>query len=827
MGMRKTTPVVVLVLCALLIGVLAPAVLAAAGGTVGDFEIDGNRPDSPAGGPLDWSTVPNVKGFDDPKKSAKDDVYKDGSKALEPGGWGCTNKSAPAKDDIVKAAIALRTVNGDNYMYVNWERASTNGTANVDYEFSQSNADVAGCPGLPQRTEGDIVLAYDFDNGGNTITIRAFRWHFTAPGVGVYQEDDATLVEHVTYDAQVNSGSAPDNEGNLPHGAFGEASINLTRTIGDICPRFASAYVRTRSSTAITSDPKDRTQKRSDICPPPNPTISKTARTQSAAVGDQVTYDIAYGNSGAGTANAATITDQLPSGTSFVSCTGGCSQSGSTITWSVGPIAPGGGGTVSLTIRVDQLPPGCTLCNTATIDSPQKPGSPDASSQACIRVGPGPNPGVAKANGEGIGVHIGDTGFGIDQTITDVTSTQTGPGIDSHDGSAASVRIPASTLSPPVVQIDVIKGVATSQVLTSPNVSRQSSIAQVVGVNLLNGVITADLIRAAVLAEATGDGSNWNTNGTGFVNLKIDTDGAGPGQPQVYDNANPGLVVDLSAIFGKGPHGERSGVTLREVTGSTTGTFVSDVSETMIHVIAWDRDPVTPGRQTADIYVSRAIAHAEHPSDAGCPGSVSGNAFIASETSDPELVPIVVGPVFIPAYGGHDEQALDQLFLPADGSVLTAELTKSVSDGTLTSNSGTSNDYAELANLCVLRGVGSAGCLVGATLVRSEATSSDTSSGGASSTDDGTQFLNVTVLGTPVSVPIGRNTVISLGPLGYIVLNEQFCDGGSLTVPTCGGATHSGLTVRAIRVVLLDPPPGGAPGLEVIVAQAHSDATAP
>ena len=829
--MRKATPVVVLVLCAVFVGVLGPAAYAAAGGTVGDFEVDGNRIDSPAGGPLDWSSVPNPKVFTDPQKSAKDDVYKDGSKALEPGAWACTNKQAPAKDDIVSAAIALRTVGGDHFMYVNWQRASTNGTANVDYEFSQSNQDVAGCPGLPVRTEGDIILAYDFDAGGNTITIRAFRWHFTSPGIGVYLENDSTLVEHDTYDAQVNSGSGPDNEGNLPNGAFGEASINLTRTIGDICPLFASAYIRTRSSTSITSDPKDRTAKRSDICPPPNPTINKTARTQSASVGGQVTFDIAFGNTGAGTANAATITDQLPAGTSFVSCTGGCSQSGSTVTWSVGPIGPGGGGTVSLTIRVDQLPAGCMLCNTATIDSPQKPGSPDASSTACVRVAPGPNPGTPKANGEAVGVHIGDTGFGIDQTVTDVTSSQYGTGVDSHEDSAASVRIPTSTLSPPVVQVDLIKGVATSQVLTAPDTSRQSSIAQVAGLNLLNGTITADLVRASVLAEATANGSDWNTNGTGSVNLKIDTDGPGPNPPTVYDSANPGLFVDLTNLFGKGPHGEKSGVTLREVSGSTTGTFVSDITETMIHVIAWDRDPITPGRQTADIYVSRAIAHAEHPSAAGCPGSVSGNAFIAGEDTDPSLVPIVVGPVSIPAYGGHDEQALDQLVVPADGSVLTAELTKSVSDGTLTSNSASSNDYAQLANVCVLKGVGSSGCLVGATLIRSEATSNDTSTGSASSTDNGTQFATLTVLGNPVSLPVAPNTVISLGPLGFIVLNEQFCDGGSITapgpVPTCGGSTHSGLTVRAIRVVLLDPPPGGAPGLEVIVAQAHSDATAP
>jgi uncharacterized repeat protein (TIGR01451 family) len=826
--MRKATPVVLIVLCSLFIGVLAPAALAANGGTVGDFEVDGNRPDSPSVSALDWSSVPDVKTFDDPKKSSKDDVYKDGSKALEPGGWGCATKQAPAKDDIVKAAIELRTVGNEHFMYVNWERASTNGTANVDYEFSQSGQDVPGCPGLPVRTEGDIILTYDFDNGGGSILIRAFRWHFTGPGIGVFQEDDATLIEHDTYDAAVNPGSGPNNEGNLAQGAFGEASINLTRTIGDICPRFASAYLRTRSSTAISSDPKDRTKKRSDICPPPNPTIVKTARSASTSAGSDVTFDIAYGNSGAGTANTATVTDVIPTGTSFVSCTGGCTRNGSTVTWEVGPIAPGGGGTVSLTLHVDFSPSGCVLCNTATIDTPQKAGSPDASSTACVSTAPGPNPGTAKANGEGIGLHIGDTGFGIDQTITDVTSSQTGAGVNSNDGSAAQVRIPTSTLSPPVVQLDVLRAVETSQVLNSPAVSRQTSSSQVVGLNLLNGTITADLVRAAVEAAATEDGSNWNTNGTGFVNLKIDTDGVGPNPPVVYDNVNPGAFVDLSNLFGKGPHGEKSGVFLREVSGSTTGTFVSDVTETMIHVIAWDRDPIATGRQTTDVFVARAIAHAEHPSAKGCPGSVSGNAFIASEMTDPDLIPILVGLAEIPAYGGHDEQGLNQLVVPADGSVITSGITRSVSDGTLTPTTASSNDYASLADLCVLRGVGGSGCLVGATLVRSEATSSDTSSGNASSTDNGTEFVNLTVLGTPIAVPVARNTVISLGPLGFIVLNEQTCDGGAPgPVPTCGGTNHSGLTVRAIRVVLLDPPAGGAPGVEVIVAQAHSDATAP
>lgn len=824
-----------IVLTALVLGLLGPAALAMApGGTVGSFEVDGNRPDNtPAVEPLDWSSLAasgaRVVEFNDPKNSNSDDVYKDGSKALEPGGWACNTKKAPPKDDIVKAALGFRTFGGDRFMYVNWERYSTNGTANVDYEFSQSNLEV--CPGLPVRTEGDIILTYDFDNGGGSITIRAFRWQFTGPGIGEYVEDDATLVEHSTYDAEVNRTNT--TEPGLKAGAFGEASLNLTETIGDICPKFASAYVRTRSSTAITADPKDRTAKRSDICPPPTPTITKTAVESSVEVGGTVTFNIAYGNSSTeGTATTATISDTLPPETEFVSCTGGCEVNGSTVTWEVGPLAPGAMGSVSLTLRVLQAPAQCQLCNTATVDSPQKPGSPDATSTGCVRVAPGPNPGTASANGTATGVHISDTGFGIDQVFTEVTSSQTGPGVDSNDASQAGIRIPTSTLSPPVLQIDLLQGVSTSQVLTDPAASRQNTVAQVAGLNILDGVITAELARAAGLAEATEDGSNWNTLGTGFVNLKIDTDGRlGPGQPQVYDNANPGAFIDLSKLFGKGPQGQKSGVTLRKVTGSTTGTFVSDVTVTMIDVTAWDRDLLATGQQTTSIQVSTATAHAEHPSATGCPGAVSGHAFIASETTDPELIPITVGYVAIPAYGGHDEQALDQLFLPADGSVVTAELTKSVSDGTLTPSDASSSDYAELANLCVLRDAVGTGCLVGATLVRSQAASSDDSSGGASSNDDGTQFVGLVVNGQTISVPVARNTVISLGALGYVVLNEQFCDGSSPAapgpVPTCSGTTHSGLTVRAIRVVLLDPPAGGLPGLEVIVAEAHSDATAP
>jgi hypothetical protein len=71
--------------------------------------------------------------------------------------------------------------------------------------------------------------------------------------------------------------------------------------------------------------------------------------------------------------------------------------------------------------------------------------------------------------------------------------------------------------------------------------------------------------------------------------------------------------------------------------------------------------------------------------------------------------------------------------------------------------------------------------------------------------------------------------VVELPGIGFVIFNEQFCDNGA-ALPSCMGSTtpgHSGLTVRAIRVVITAPDnPAGLPaGAEVIVAEAHSDAT--
>src|SRR2546422_2577177 len=87
-----------------------------------------------------------------------------------------------------------------------------------------------------------------------------------------------------------------------------------------------------------------------------------------------------------------------------------------------------------------------------------------------------------------------------------------------------------------------------------------------------------------------------------------------------------------------------------------------------------------------DVVVSHAQAHADFPQPAGCPslvGTVSGNAAIVNEQTNPSELPVVVGFVSIPPQGGHDHEDLDQL----SSSLVSGGTSVSDSAGTVLTSS--------------------------------------------------------------------------------------------------------------------------------------------
>lgn len=542
-----------------------------------------------------------------------------------------------------------------------------------------------------------------------------------------------------------------------------------------------------------------------------------------AVAGEEITYTLAYRNDGDATAAGTTIDEAVPPGTEYVSCSPSCSTTGtpvSSVTFAIGAVPPGGSGTVTLTVRV-RNDVGCTVCNTARIKSPsQDNGAAVNSNQVCLTGVPGPNPAGANASGNATGLVVRSDGISllgtglvpaIDERLSDVSSVQHGVGSDGRSASLLSVPAPASSL----VTADVIRGTTASSVTESPARARSTSTATTADVNVLTGAVTAEVVNAAAQATATGDASSVSAAGTKTVGLVVD----GVNR----DNAPPNTTVNVDVV---GMTGVTVTINEQIVTTSgpspgqaSAGTYRARIEVNGVHVRVADADLTKGGKQPIDIIVSHAVADADFPQTRLCETaplrSVSGHAFIASVKTAPNVVDIVHGFAGIPTSGGSDYQSAADVSVDDTGGLVDADAAESSSTGTVTTLGASATSYAQAANVCVIAPT-MPGCVVSATLVRSQSSSS-ASGTGRSSNATGTTLQNVTVAGSTVPIPLdpAPNTVIPLPGIGTLVLNEQIPD-----APETG---HTGLTVRALHLTLLDPAAGPL-GAEVIVAEAHSDA---
>jgi hypothetical protein len=427
-------------------------------------------------------------------------------------------------------------------------------------------------------------------------------------------------------------------------------------------------------------------------------------------------------------------------------------------------------------------------------------------------------PDLANARGGAFGASVKDTLLGLDQTLVPASSSQSGVGSRGDEEQLLDVDVPASG---EVVRADVVRSSARSTITSAPAEAVHTSTAETANVSVLNGLVTASAVRGVATARASGSASSFGSLGSAFKDLAV--------QGVAVNDVTPNTRIDLpAALYGPGSYVllyERIGSTSGPRPGQTSeGTYAADLAVNMIHIVITDRQPPIPGNQALEVIVSHADAHADFPQTLVCPGApnqaVSGHAFTASETTDAAQLPVTVGFVSIPPTGGEDHQDLDEAVL----SGLTAGASVADSRGTLGPTASTATSYAQVAGACLLPATG--GCTVRADVVRAESSSTATAAG-ASSNDGGTQLLGLTVNGSSVPVEPGPNQRLELPGIGFVILNEQFCDDGAALASGCAdGMGHAGLTVRAIRLVITVPEnPLGVKTGETIVAEAHSDAT--
>ena len=116
------------------------------------------------------------------------------------------------------------------------------------------------------------------------------------------------------------------------------------------------------------------------VNPPPDPAVTMVMQgPATATAGSTITYQITYQNLGPNDAADAQVTDDLPSGTSFVDASDGGTNAGRTVKWNLGTVPAGATATLSLQVKIAKsLPLGTALLNQARFEAPNTTATPAA-----------------------------------------------------------------------------------------------------------------------------------------------------------------------------------------------------------------------------------------------------------------------------------------------------------------------------------------------------------------------------------------------------------------------------------------------------------------
>jgi hypothetical protein len=251
---------------------------------------DGNLKTSPTTfGTTDWQNVSGLNaGFDLPSGTG-DNAFGQGTKEDNANVTVVTGSIPPNKSDLTRFYEASETVSGNTFLYLAWERTNVLGSANMDFEINQKtqpDLTTTGSKAL-NRTPGDLLITYDFTNGGGKPLLGLNFWltgAHTPDNSGIGFATNACLSsnsfpcwgDHIDLNSKVGVSigavnnldpvadplfpTKPNYINPVPALQFGEAAINLTGAgvfPPNTCEAFGSAFLKSRSSPAFTAEVKD------------------------------------------------------------------------------------------------------------------------------------------------------------------------------------------------------------------------------------------------------------------------------------------------------------------------------------------------------------------------------------------------------------------------------------------------------------------------------------------------------------------------------------------------------------------------------------------
>jgi len=233
---------------------------------------DGNLTPDTAGN-TDWSNVAGLNVGIDLPSGPTDNAFGQGTKEDNAAVTVVSGSIPPNKSDLTRFYEASEFRNGSNFLYLAWERTNVLGSANMDFEINQAGTPGLGLPGAHtiNRTAGDLLVTYDFANGGSSPTLGLLFWVTTGstgqcfssnslPCWGNHVNLNSTNSEGAINAVTVIDPIAPNAPRSLPAFTFGETAINLTGAgvfPPGVCEAFGSAFLKSRSSTSFSAEVKD------------------------------------------------------------------------------------------------------------------------------------------------------------------------------------------------------------------------------------------------------------------------------------------------------------------------------------------------------------------------------------------------------------------------------------------------------------------------------------------------------------------------------------------------------------------------------------------
>ena len=275
---RRREVLAALAVAIVAVGIAIPVTANLPGST---FESDdGNLVlDASVPGDTDWVNAPSLAKGVDPEQTSNDNSYKGGAKHDTPCPPAETGGIPPQKDDLTRLYVSDEQVGTDVYVYMAWERflnKDSAASAHMGFEFNQSTTPCGGSSQNVVRTEGDILIMYDLEGGGEPV-FELLEW-VTSGAASQCKAANAVpcwgngqVLGSNIAEGEINR-TAPITDPVLATGQtqprtlgfkhmFGEAAINLTDAgvfEEGQCAQFGRATLGSRSSgNSFVSTQKD------------------------------------------------------------------------------------------------------------------------------------------------------------------------------------------------------------------------------------------------------------------------------------------------------------------------------------------------------------------------------------------------------------------------------------------------------------------------------------------------------------------------------------------------------------------------------------------